>query len=330
MISESLFKINEIDSKIIKCLLQDGRKSFVEIAEECKVSKNKIWKRYKAMEKKGIITGSTVQMNFASFGYDALATLLINVESQQIHEVMEYIEKISEIRAYRQYYSLYNVRAVTTLENLNDLTRIKELLKRKLPTLGLKTYFWTAVKNTPENLSAIGAQRNILEKEENSSRPKTRILTKEEIDERDLQIVQNLTLNGRAPFNEIAKKLETSIDTVAKRYNKLKKGGAIKVSIQINPNKIGYNSILDFNIAFSTPTNLMQIVESLTKIPDVIIIIKTSGDYDLQLTAMIRDVDQSFKIQDEIARICGVTKMEVSARKIPNKWPTQRQYISTF
>ena len=62
----------------------------------------------------------------------------------------------------------------------------------------------------------------------------------------------------------------------------------------------------------------------------MIIITKTSGDYDLQVTAMIRDISESFAIQDQIARICGVTKMEVSARRIPDRWPTPQQYISTF
>jgi uncharacterized linocin/CFP29 family protein len=73
-----------------------------------------------------------------------------------------------------------------------------------------------------------------------------------------------------------------------------------------------------------------SVVEELAKIPDIIIITKTSGDFDLQVTAMIRDIAQSFAIQDEIARICGITKIEVSARKIPERWPTPQQYISTL
>ena len=55
-----------------------------EIARECGEPENKIWKRCKAMEKKGIIKGATVQMNFAYFGYAALATMLISVEAQQM------------------------------------------------------------------------------------------------------------------------------------------------------------------------------------------------------------------------------------------------------
>ena len=57
---------------------------------------------------------------------------------------------------------------------------------------------------------------------------------------------------------------------------------------------------------------------------------KTSGDYDLQVTAMIRNIEQMFAIQDEISQITGVVKIETSARKIPTGWPTPKQYISTF
>lgn len=72
------------------------------------------------------------------------------------------------------------------------------------------------------------------------------------------------------------------------------------------------------------------VVESLAKIPDIIIITETSGDYDLQMSAMVRDTAQSFDIQDQIAGISGITKIEAGARKIPESWPTPQQHISTF
>jgi DNA-binding Lrp family transcriptional regulator len=132
-------------------------------------------------------------------------------------------------------------------------------------------------------------------------------------------------------FTELSEKIGLSTNTVLKRYYKLVENRSIKVSIQIDPKKIGYTSILDFNIAFTTLQGLSDnIVEAFANIPDIIIITKTSGDYDLQLTAMIRDIEQSFVIQDQIARIHGVTQIETSSRKIPDKWPTPQQYISTI
>jgi len=326
-------KINELDSRILKNLLQEGRMGYYEIAKQLGVSKNKIWKRCRAMEKKGIIKGATIQLNFGHFGYDALATLLISVEAQQMEQVMEFIGKITEVRASRQYNSVYNVRAVATLRDLNELDHVKQVIKRKLPTIGLKTYIWTGVRNIPENLNLTGTLTDTSESNQGNSNkvaissPGDRII----IDELDKQIVEKLTLEGRASFTKIAKEMGLSTDTVVKRYHKLTEKGAIKVSIQINPNKIGYTSILDFNISITDPGGLsVPVVESLAKIPDIIIITKTSGDYDLQLTAMIRDVTQAFDVQDQIARICGITKIEASARKIPERWPTPQQYISTF
>jgi len=326
-------KISEIDSEILKILLKDGRTGYHEIARLCGVSKNKAWKRCKAMENKGVINGATVQLNFGLFGYEALATLLISVDPQQIVQAMDKIRSITEVRAYRQYNSVYNIRAVATLKNLNELDYVKQLIKRKLPTLGLKTYVWTGVRNIPENLNLTGTENGL--RDTNQTRKndvmdepsRERVL----IDELDKQLVAKLTVNGRISFTKIAREMELSTDTIVKRYRRLKESGAVKVSIQINPNKIGYTSILDFNVAFTTPGGLSNpIVESLAKIPDVIIITIVSGDYDLQVSAMTRDMEQTFAVQDQIAKVCGITKIEASARKIPDKWPTPQQYMSTF
>jgi len=329
----NVHKISELDSEILKILLKDGRTGYHEIARQCGVSKNKAWKRCKAMENKGVINGATVQLNFGLFGYEALATLLISVDPQQIVQAMDKISSITEVRAYRQYNSVYNIRAVATLKNLNELDYVKQLIKRKLPTLGLKTYVWTGVRNIPENLNLTDTKNDL--RYTNQARTsdakgepsRERVL----IDELDKQLVAKLTVNGRISFTKIASEMELSTDTIVKRYRRLKESGAIKVSIQINPNKIGYTSILDFNVAFTTPGGLSNpIVESLAKIPDVIIIAIISGDYDLQVSAMTRDMEQTFAVQDQIADVCGITKIEASARKIPDKWPTPQQYMSTF
>lgn len=325
-------KISELDSRILKILLKDGRTGYDAIAELCEEPKNKIWKHCKAMEKKGIIKGATVQINFGQFGFAALATLLISIDVQQMEQAMGFTEKITEVRAFRQYNSVYNVRAFATLRNLNELDQIKQLIKHKLPTIGLKTYIWAGVRNMPENLNLTHTLKDTIENSKrNSSQPIHKIGNEIKIDELDKQLVQKLAINGRASFTKIAKEMDLSTDTVVKRYHRLRENGTIKVSVQINPNVIGYSSILDFNIAFTNSNRLTDaVVESLAKIPDVIVITKISGDYDLHLTAMVRDIAQSFDIQDQITKVCGITKIEASARKIPDRWPTPQQHISTF
>jgi Lrp/AsnC family transcriptional regulator for asnA, asnC and gidA len=323
-------KLSDIDAVILGSLLRDGRKSYAAIANEWGVTKNKIWKHFRKMEKNGIITGATLQVNFAALGFDALATLLANVEGEQLNQVMDYLGKITEVRAYRQYNSVYNIRAVTTLKNIGDLDHVKEVIRRRIPANGIRTYIWTAVRNMPENLRLIIDQKNAGK----LSKPALPITgndhnIKSKVDGLDLKIIEKLVHDGRTPFSEIADELETSIDTVVKRYKKLERDNIIRVIIQVNPSRIGYGFVLDFNISLKSPSN-SQTIELLSRIPDVVIITKTSGDYDLQVTAMIRDAEHMFTIQDEISKLPGVIKIETSARKIPREWPTPMQYISTF
>lgn len=325
-------QLKKLDASILKILLKDGRTSYNELAEECKVSKNVVWKRCKAMEKKGIIKGATVQINFSRFGFEALVTLLISVNSQKLEQVMGLLKRTTEVQAYRQYNSVYNVRAIATLRYLTELDQVKQVIKQKVPTIRLKTYIWTGVRNIPENLNLTGIQKkdstyNKRNLNKALNIPKAEIT----IDKLDKEIVAKLTIDGRASFTQIAKQIGVSTDTVIKRYGKLRKNGAMKVSIQINPNIIGYSSILDFNIAFATPVSSPStVVESLTRIPDVVIITRTSGDYDLQGSAMIRDISELFDIQDQIARISGITKNDANTRKVPDRWPPPQQHISTF
>ena len=138
----SLSKISEIDAQILKLLLQDGRKSFTEIAKLCGTTKSQIWKHYKVMEKQGIITGATVQINFNSFGYDALVNLLISVEAQQVEQIMECIGRITEVRAYRQYNTIFQPYVLLQhSKNLNELDHVKAAIRRQLSTIAIRTYF---------------------------------------------------------------------------------------------------------------------------------------------------------------------------------------------
>jgi DNA-binding Lrp family transcriptional regulator len=321
-------KIKELDAEILRKLLMDGRTSYDELAEICKVSKNKVWKRCRSMEKRGIIKGATTQIHFGKFGYDALVTLLIRVDPQQVDQAMEILQKVTEIRSYRQYNSLYNLRAIATLRDLNELDSVKHVIREKLPTMNFKTYIWAGIRTIPENLNLSGPMSR------KHHRVTIKAIDKEHatsIDETDLKIAEALRQHGRASFSKIAEMVGLSTHTVIKRYEMLKKNGALKVSIQISPSKLGYSSLLDLNVAFTTMRGLStNIVDLLSKIPDVVSITRTSGDFDLQVTAMIRDLKQVFSIQEEIARIIGVTQIEASLRKTPDRWPTPQQYISTI
>ena len=321
--------IDPLDAKILRNLLQNGRKSFAEIAEGCGVSINMVRKHFAKMKAEGIIVGATVQMDCESFDYAAIATILLTIESQHLESTFDQLKQMPNVLAIRQFNSPYGIRLVARMKNMKELERIREAIRLHSSVTGLRTYFWLAVKNIPENLT-FGVSEN--EGETGLVQPQKACHISKAIamDEQDKNIVNILSQEGRMPFRRISAKTGLSTDTVIRRYERLVKSGTIKVSIQIDPGKLGYCANLDFSIGFAFQKETAGIVESLTKIPNVIIITKTSGDYDLQVTAMVRDTEEQFRIQEQIAKMPNIAKIETAARRLPNKWPTESQQISTF
>ncbi|MCW3998644.1 MAG: Lrp/AsnC family transcriptional regulator [Candidatus Bathyarchaeota archaeon] len=328
MKENKVVKVDGLDAKMLRRLLYNGRVSFDELAQECGTDKNRVWKRYDALERKGVIAGATIQKNYGLFGYDGIATLLLRVDFQQIEQALQSIKETTEVTMFRQYNSVYNFRVIARLRNLSELDRIKELIRRKLPTTGVKAYLWTNVRTIPENL------RLIKEKSENqivTAKNPVASSGNFEYDNYDLEIVKKLSENGRESFREIAKNIGLSTHTVISRYERMLHQGAIKVSIQVNPKKLGYKALIDFNVAFTSLRDCSSnIVDALAEIPDVVIITKTSGDFDLHVTALVRDLRQVFTIQDHMAKIEGITQIEASARRVPEKWPSTQMYMSTM
>jgi hypothetical protein len=60
---------------------------------------------------------------------------------------------------------------------------------------------------------------------------------------------------------------------------------------------------------------------------------KTSGDYDLQIYAMLQNLDQLLSIQESMGKIPGIIKIDTELYRFSEKWkkwPTPRQYMSTL
>ena len=80
------------------------------------------------------------------------------------------------------------------------------------------------------------------------------------------------------PFANIAKELDIGTNTVIKKYNRLKGNRVIKVSIQIDPKKLGYCGAATFNLAFHGDSTISSIVDKLTEIPDIFLLIELAAD----------------------------------------------------
>jgi DNA-binding Lrp family transcriptional regulator len=283
------------------------------------------------MEQAGIIVGATIHINYKSFGYKAVAHILINVDSRQENQLIEYLQKMPGVYSFYSRGIKGNIDVVATLKTLEQLNEIKDAIKSHFSVFEMRTAIWTDVKEMNENLSIIPENRknvgetiNYQTKTQEKSNPQTI-----HIDQIDQKIADKLAENGRVSMETLGREIGIASDTAKRRYEKLKKNGVLKVTTQINPTKIGYQALCLF-FTITSHENSLLIIEKISKILDIISIMKTTGDYDLQIWAMIQDVEQLLSIQEELGKIQGILKTDIEIVRVRDKWPTPRQYISTF
>ncbi len=312
-------------------MLKDGRKDFGDIAKECGVSRKTIWKHYNRLEKTGIIVGSTIRLNHRSYGYSEIVDMFVTTESPQVEQKMSEVKRNSRFHHFINYLPKNKWIVKLKLRNLSELDQIKERVRQAMSALDIKTEVWTDLKNIPENLS-FGLPNEKKAIDETTYAVTTESTFKpQKIDEIDMQITEKLLENGRASFRKIAQEIGTSTDTVSRRYRRLKKNGALTVTIQVNLSKLGYHAMFDIRIAYSSRTNSFEMLKNLVSIPDLVSLVKTSGDYDIHAIAFVRNLKHLLSIQDKMLGNPGITKFELTINdKFIDRYPIPCQFMSTF
>jgi Lrp/AsnC family transcriptional regulator for asnA, asnC and gidA len=129
------------------------------------------------------------------------------------------------------------------------------------------------------------------------------------LDEKDLKLLEILRKNSRESYSRIAKELGMSDVAVINRIKKLEKNGVIKkYTIEIDPSKMGFNSVSLTGID-TEPESLFIIIDKLKPKPYVKKIYITSGDHSLMTEIWARDGSELARIHEEISSLPGVKRV---------------------
>jgi Lrp/AsnC family transcriptional regulator for asnA, asnC and gidA len=120
------------------------------------------------------------------------------------------------------------------------------------------------------------------------------------IDEIDITIIRALQKDARANFAGIARDCGVSTDTISKRFRKMKKAGIIRgTTILLNPKSFGYECVGSLGVDVSYP-HLMTVVESIQKIPEIVICTTSMGKHDIFCIAVLKNVGRLSQVKDLI------------------------------
>ena len=122
----------------------------------------------------------------------------------------------------------------------------------------------------------------------------------------DIQLLYALQLDGRAPFSVIGEVLGVSDQTIARRYNRLRSSGLLRVRGLVEPDLLGLRSWLVR--VQCTPNAAASVAEALARRPDTAWISLTSGGTEIACVVRTRSGDDgSHLLLDTLPRSRGVT-----------------------
>jgi len=124
------------------------------------------------------------------------------------------------------------------------------------------------------------------------------------LDLKDRKIIYELDINSRQSFNEIAKKVGLSKDSITYRINKLKEGRVInQFHTVIDVGKLGYISFrLYLKLQNTTPQKEEEIIEFLKKQKIVTWLVSIEGEYDLGMAIYVKSIKEMNKLWKEILK----------------------------
>jgi Lrp/AsnC family transcriptional regulator for asnA, asnC and gidA len=132
------------------------------------------------------------------------------------------------------------------------------------------------------------------------------------MDRLDLRIIRSLSQNARKPYSAIARELEISDGTVRKRVNRLVEEGIIKqFNLLLDYHRIG--RIVKAFIGLRVIANkLMNVVGHLEGNPDVQVLYRTTGNVDLFVEVIFKDMEELKQFLEQELNIDGISYTEVT------------------
>ncbi|MFC1801260.1 Lrp/AsnC family transcriptional regulator [Nanoarchaeota archaeon] len=211
-------KLTKADQRIIAEMVKNGRISASSLAKKIGLSKEATIYRIKRLEKLDVISEYRTKVDVIPLGYRPnMVFFQTNLNPKEKEKIYDYLIEHPWVNWVSTATGKWDLLTYVMARNLNHLDRILDEISRKIKPITYSVFSITEY---------LGECLDFFELEGGfKSRPKRK--TKHKVDKYDVEILNELIKNGRAPFVKVAKKVGLSRDSVKRRVTKLKQEGII-------------------------------------------------------------------------------------------------------
>jgi Lrp/AsnC family transcriptional regulator for asnA, asnC and gidA len=145
-------EIDEIDDAILHILIQDARTNLKKIAKKCGVSSVSVLNRINRLKRLGVITGATLFPSLNKLGYQIVATIGIETDSDT-DEILKMLNCYTTLIEPATSVGEYDLCALVFAENLSSLNEKLEAIKRRFNIRKVTVNVWSGIPyNNFENV----------------------------------------------------------------------------------------------------------------------------------------------------------------------------------
>ena len=132
------------------------------------------------------------------------------------------------------------------------------------------------------------------------------------LDKLDLQIIHEMMANAQVSYADLGKELFVSGGTIHVRIKKLEEAGIVKgTRLSVDLKQLGYDVIAFIGIYLEKSSLYDAVAKELQKIPEIIRLNYTTGNYSMFAEIMCKDINQlRFVLHDELQKIKGIERTE--------------------
>jgi len=153
-------------------------------------------------------------------------------------------------------------------------------------------------------------------------------MTDELIDATDREILTLLREDARRTLSDIASRVTLSTAAVKRRVDRLQEAGVITgFTVQIDHAKLGWGIEAFTQLRFFGTTNVDEIVQTTTRMPEAQAVFTIAGDPDALVWLRVRDMQHLQHTIDELRRSHRITSTKTLI--VLDSWTRSQQWPGT-
>ncbi len=137
-------KIDQIDNRILRELQKDATLSQRELADRVGLSQNACWRRLKALNEDGVITGSSAQISREKLGLNLVVFVMLRTRhhsAEWLQSFRSHVLTISEVVDFHRIGGDYDYQLKVVTEDMAAYDKVYQRLIEKVELDSVTSYF---------------------------------------------------------------------------------------------------------------------------------------------------------------------------------------------